>query len=131
METIKLSLYEKNKETGIFEDLLGAYVLEDHVALLDKAYAVDENGLKVHLYLTVAGEVEDSEYEAIYEQYDGEGFNDMDVTIEEVEDSYNPTWLFIFDFIADSDEMGEMIDHILEIHNSELERILKNIRTTK
>ena len=35
METIKLSLYEKNKDTGIFEDLLGAYVLEDHVALLD------------------------------------------------------------------------------------------------
>ncbi len=129
MESVKLSLYEKNKETGILENILGSYLIEDHMELLDKAYVIKEDGLKVHLYLTVVGEVEDSEYEAIYDNYDGEGFNDVEVTIEEVEDSYNPTWLFIFDFINSPEEMKEKISGILSIHNKELEKVLEKIKS--
>ena len=129
MESVKLSLYERNKETGILENILGSYLIEDHMELLDKAYVIKEDGLKVHLYLTVVGEVEDSEYEAIYDNYDGEGFNDVEVTIEEVEDSYNPTWLFIFDFINSPEEMKEKISGILSIHNKELEKVLEKIKS--
>jgi len=129
MESVKLSLYEKNKETGILEDLLGTYLIEEHVELLDKAYGVKEDILKVHLYLTVDGEIEDSEYEAIYDNYDGDVFNNIEVSIEEVEDSYNPTWLFILDFNNSHDEMENKITEILSIHNSELKRIFEKIKT--
>jgi len=97
--------------------------------LLDKAYAVKEDKLKVHLYLTVDGEIEDSEYEAIYDKYEGEAFDNIEVTIEEVEDSYNPTWLFILDFISSHDEMQDIITEILSIHKSEIQRIFKDIRS--
>lgn len=129
MESIKLSLYEKNKETGILENLLGSYLIEEHMELVDKAYVVKEDTLKVHLYLTVDGEVEDAEYEAIYDNYDGEAFNNIDVSIEEVEDRYNPTWLFIFDFIDSIDEMEDKIVEILSIHNNEIVEILEKIKT--
>jgi len=129
MESVKLSLYEKDKETGILENLLGTYLIEEHVELLDKIYAVKEDTLKVHLYLTVAGEFQDSEYEAIYDNYDGEAFNNIQVSIEEVEDSYNPTWLFILDFINSHDEMENKITEILYIHNNELIRVLEKIKT--
>jgi len=129
MESVKLSLYEKNKETGMLENLLDAYVIEEHIQLLDKAYAVKEDTLKVHLYLTVAGEFQDSEYEAIYDNYDDEAFNNIQVSIEEVDDSYNPTWLFILDFINSHDEMENKITEILYIHNNELIRVLEKIKT--
>ncbi len=129
MESVKLSLYEKNKETGILENLLGSYLIEEHMELIDKAYAVKHETLKVHLYLTVDGDIDDSEYEAIFDNYDGDAFNDIEVSIEEVEDSYNPTWLFIFDFINSPGEMENKITEILSIHNSELIKIFKNIRT--
>lgn len=129
MESIKLSLYEKNKETGILENLLGSYLIEEHMELVDKAYVVKEDTLKVHLYLTVDGEVEDAEYEAIYDNYDGEAFNNIDVSIEEVEDRYNPTWLFIFDFIDSIDEMEDKIVEILSIHYDEIVEILEKIKT--
>jgi len=128
MEAVKLSLYEKDMETGILENLLGTYLIEEHVELLDKAYAVKENTLKVHLYLTVDGEVQDSEYEAIYDNYDGDAFNNIDVSIEEVDDSYNPTWLFILDFMNAPDEMENKITEILSIHNNELNRIFETIK---
>jgi len=131
MEPIKISLYEKDKETGILENLLGTYLIEEYVELLDKAYVIKEDKLKVHLYLTVDGEIEDDEYETIYDNYAGEAFNDIEVSIEEVEDSYNPTWLFVLDFIEHPDEMQNKITEILSIHNSEIIRILEKIKTTK
>ncbi|QUH20159.1 DUF6762 family protein [Alkaliphilus sp. B6464] len=129
MESVKLSLYEKDKETGILENLLGSYLIEEYMELIDKAYAVKDETLKVHLYLTVEGDIEDSEYEAIFDNYDGDAFNDIQVSIEEVEDSYNPTWLFIFDFINSPGEMENKITEILSIHNSELIKVFEKIRT--
>jgi len=131
MQPMKISLYEKDKETGILENLLGTYLIEEHIELLDKAYVIKEDKLKVHLYLTVNGEVEDSEYETIYDNYAGEAFDDIEVSIEEVEDSYNPTWLFILDFIEYPDEMENKITEILSIHNSEIIRVLEKIKTGK
>ena len=129
MEYTKLSLYEKNGETGILENILGTYLIEEHIELIDKIYAIKEEGrLKVHLYLTVDGEVEDSEYEAIYDNYDGEPFNNIEGSIEEVEDSYNPSWLFILDFIQSSNEMEDKITEILSIHSNEISRIFKEIK---
>lgn len=128
MESVKLSLYEKNTETGILENLLGSYLIEEYMELIDKAYVVKDETLKVHLYLTVDGDIEDSEYEAIYDNYDGDAFNDIEVSIEESEDSYNPTWLFVFDFINAPGEMENKITEILSIHNSELIRIFEKIR---
>lgn len=130
MEYTKLSLYEKNMETGILENLLGTYMVEENIELLDKAYVVKEDKeLKVHLYLTVDGEIDDSEYEAIYDNYDGEPFDNIEVSIEEVEDSYNPSWLFVLDFIEASDKMEDKITEILSIHSNEITRILKQIRS--
>lgn len=131
MEAIKLSLYEKDIKTGIVENIVGSYPIEQYIELIDKAYAIKEDELlKVHLYLTVEGEIEDWEYDAIFDNYSGEAFNDIEADIEEVEDSHNPTWLFTFNFIDSSNEMQDKINEILSIHSQEIEKIAMKIKNT-
>jgi hypothetical protein len=49
-------------------------------------------------------------------------------SIEEDEDSYNPTWLVSFKLIENDDAMEGRINEILKIHAEEIERVLITIK---
>lgn len=122
-------IMEKNSETGILEKEIGSYSLRHDIKYLNKAFVMEENGQKsVFLYLTVPGEFEDWEYNAILDSYDTEIFNEKVLSFEEDEDSYNPGWIAKISFIEDDDIIEGKLNEILELHFNETVKTLELIK---
>jgi hypothetical protein len=131
MEKTKIALYEKNTETGMLENLLGNYAVEN-VDLIDTIHGINEGGLiKVYVFITVDREIADWEFNAIYDYYDTSAIKEMDVIVEEKEDCYNPTWLLIFNYVDNNEEMENKLDGILFLHKKELETVYDEIKDKK
>lgn len=129
MEETAIVIMIKNKETGFLEKELGSYKIFDNEPLIYNTYAV-EDGEKIVVYMkiTTDREVEDWEFEAIYDYYDFETIAPFVSSIEEEEECYNPTWIVSFDFIEEVDIMESKIDMILKCHKDELMSVYDTIK---
>ena len=131
MDTV-IVIMLKNKETGFLEKEIGNYTIEENERFIVNAFAVEEeSGIKVHLKLTVDKDVEDWEFDAIYDYYDEETVKTEALEVLEVEDCYNPTWEIVFDFIDSQEGMEEKLGKILECHRRELEDVYEAIKDKK
>ncbi len=131
MDTV-IVIMLKNKESGFLEKEIGNYTIEENEKFIVNVFAVEEeNGIKVHLKLTVDRDVEDWEFDAIYDYYDEETVKTEVLEVLEVEDCYNPTWEIIFDFIDSQKGMEDKLDRILECHRKELEDVYEVIKDKK
>lgn len=131
MEDTLIVIMLKDEKTGFFERELGAFNLENYEEYLVNIYGKEKND-KITLYMTVSleKEVEDWEFNAILDYYDTENITNLDyvLNMEEVEDSYNPTWIISLEH---NDEITVMRDNLLEIlekHKNELIDVLDTIK---
>lgn len=125
MGKMALLIMEKNSETGFLEKELGSYSIEYDADLVEKVFALQDGGeMVVHLYVTVPGEFEDWEYNAIMDNYDGELYGEEVISLEEDEESYNPTWLVKLKFEEEDNAMERKLNRILKIHGEEVKRVL-------
>lgn len=109
-----------SKENGILVHELGSYEIEAGLELIFKAYV---EGDCVNLFLTTDRDVNDEEYNQIFDDYDEEWFLENGYKIEEVENEYNPVWHVKFDFKGNHLEMQETLNLILQYHSNEMKRI--------
>lgn len=108
------------RENGILSKELGSYSLESGIELVYKAYVEDEI---VYLYLTTPNDVSDEEYNDIFDEYVPVEFEDTDIESAEVEDEFNPVWLYKTGFIEDDSQMEALLNDIVLSHKAELERV--------
>jgi len=128
MEETVIVIMLKDKETGFLEKELGSYKVSKNEGLIYNTYAVEqEDKIIVYMKLTIDRDVEDWEFEAIYDYYDNETISSLVSSIEEEEDCYNPTWMVSFDFNDDVQKMEKNIDNILELHVKELTSVYEVI----
>jgi len=128
MEETVIVIMLKDKETGFLEKELGSYKILKNEGLIYNTYALEEGDkVVVYMKLTTDRDVEDWEFNAIYDYYDGETISHLISSIEEEEECYNPTWIISFDFNDDMEKMEEKIDNILELHMQEITSVYKAI----
>lgn len=118
------SLVLMNKVDGILEKELGSYEIEEGLELVYKAFV--ENG-KVYLFLTVDRDVNDEQYNDIFDNYNVDEISNMGFDVSEVEEEYNPVWQVNFEFKDDHDEMEEVLNSIIAYHNEENKRVFAEI----
>ena len=81
--------------------------------------------------ITIDKEIEDWEFDAIYDYYDMETLLPFVTYIEEESDCYNPTWIISFDFIDSEEAMEEKISNLLALHKGELLSVYEAIEDKK
>lgn len=118
------SLVLMNRVDGILEKELGSYEIEEGLELVYKAFV--ENG-KVYLFLTVDRDVNDEEYNEIFDNYNVDEISNMGFDVSEVEEEYNPVWQVNFEFKDDHDGMEEALNSIIAYHNEEIKRVFEEI----
>jgi hypothetical protein len=129
MESLSVLIMEKNKETGYLERELGSYTISNNGNLIDSIYMIRENDKDtVHLRLTTERDVEDWEFSEILDYYDEDVLKDIVLSLEEVEDAYNPMWEVTFEFIDSQRKMENTLQDILNKHKKELDEIYNEIK---
>jgi len=128
MEETLIMILLKNKETGFLEKELGSYQIEDAEGYVYQTYAMEqEEGLMVYLKLTCGKEVEDWEYQAVFDYYDEEILLPLVSFVEEDIERYDPTWTIGFPFMENRKQMEEKISRLLRIHKKEILSVFEAI----
>lgn len=121
MDETVIVIMLKDKDTGFLEKELGSYSLSEDVGMVYNIYAEEAgNGKKVVLRLTCNKEIEDWEYDAIFDYYDTESLAEIVESVEEEDGHYNPIWVVEFPYSDIYTEMANKISIILEMHKKEL-----------
>ncbi len=122
----------KDKETGFLEKELGSYAVDDKDGLIYNTYAVEEDGkLNVYVRLTCSRDVEDWEYDAVFDYYDPQTVMEVADSVEEEDGEYNPMWIVKFPFDEDTDVMEEKMERLLALHKKELDSVYETIADKK
>ncbi|MFV0314056.1 MAG: DUF6762 family protein [Anaerotignum sp.] len=121
MEDTVIVIMLKDKETGFLQKELGSYNLSEYVGMVYNVYAemVDEK-INVVLRLSCDKEIQDWEYDAIFDYYDTEPLGAIVDGIKEEDGHYNPVWVVRFPYSDVYDEVCDKFSDILEMHNQEL-----------
>ena len=122
----------KDNETGFLEKELGSYAVEDSYGLRYNTYAVEENGeINVYMRLTCERDVEDWEYDAIFDYYDTDTVLEAVSSVCEEDGEYNPMWIVKFEFSEDTELMESKIKKLLDLHKKELDSVYETIADKK
>lgn len=122
----------KDKETGFLDKELGCYALDDKYGLIYNTYAAEEDGkLYVYMKLTCGRDVEDWEYDAIFDYYDPETVAPEVISVCEEDGDYNPVWVVKFEFTDSIELMEEKMKKLLELHKKELDSVYETIADKK
>ena len=97
MEETVIVIMLKDAETGFLEKELGAYSISENGELIFNIYAEGEEK-KVVMRLTCERELQDWEYDAVYDYYDTETVGALVDSMEEEDGHYDPVWVVTFPF---------------------------------
>lgn len=132
MEESTVVLMQKNAESGLLEKELGCYTVEGNTALLFQIYAQEEDtGMMVHLSLTCEKEIEDWEYEAIFDYYDMEALSEWVAEMQEADGFYQPMWTGVFPYQEETEQMEQYLTAVLQAHEAELASVYEVIADKK
>lgn len=125
MEEMALVIMEKDPETGYLSKELGTYSINYNIDMVSSIFVSLQDGKRVvNMSVTIPGEFEDWEYNAIMDNYNHELFENIVISIKEDEESYNPAWVMVFDFMDNDDAMEKKLNDILAVHSAEAERVI-------
>lgn len=120
-----LILMKQEEETGFLVETIGSYEINKHIEYIDKIYAM-EDGDAYYIYLTLTtNEIEeDWKYQGIFDLYNEEVFSNIICEINELPGDYNPKWIIKIEYSPNNEKMEQLLNEILNIHVSELTRII-------
>jgi len=127
MDETVIVIMLKDAETGFLEKELGAYSLPENSGLIFNVYAEGEENTVV-LRLTCGKELQDWEYDAVYDYYDPETVGSLVDSIEEEDGHFDPVWVVRFSFAEEQDVMEEKLADILQAHQEELLSVYEAIK---
>lgn len=126
-------IMQKNDVTGLFEKELVCLNIKENDEYILNIYAMkdSEEILKLYLKITTKEDVQDWEYNAIYDYYDTSIFEGIALDTIENEEEYNPTWEVILKYIDDEFELEKIINKVLFLHKKELDEVFSIISNKK
>lgn len=127
MEETVIVIMLKDAETGFLEKELGAYSISENGELIFNIYAEGEEK-KVVMRLTCERELQDWEYDAVYDYYDTETVGAWVDSIEEEDGHYDPVWVVTFPFAEEQVVMEQKLTDILDAHKEELLSVYEAIK---
>ncbi|MDD3438274.1 MAG: hypothetical protein PHI04_02515 [Clostridiaceae bacterium] len=126
-----LVLMEKDRATGFFIQTIDSYKIDSGLELIENAYLSEEEGeYFIFLVLTTA-DVEDYQYNGIYDLYNEEVFSKFNIDLLDGSGEYNPRWIVKLKYNEKRSEMESIINELLEIHKAELQRVLPLVEADK
>ncbi|SKA83895.1 hypothetical protein SAMN05428976_10677 [Clostridium sp. USBA 49] len=125
MDFSSLVLMEKDIKTNQFIKEMGSFAVNEGAEYITKFYY---DGEKVNIFFDTNRDVEEWEFYAIYDLFDGSAFEENGFILEEVDDEYNPTWVLKFDYIEEHNKMEEKIQLACEIIEEEMNKVFENIK---
>lgn len=131
MEETFIVLMIRDEKTGFLTKELNSYKILENENYIVNMYASEKdnrNDYVIHLKVSLPQEITDWQFDAIYDFYDSSLFKDLLIDISEVNDCYNPTWDFVFDYSENDDETLSRIKNLLEIHVKEITDVLEEIK---
>ena len=128
MEDTVIVIMLKDMETGFLEKELGSYTLAENGGLIFNIYAEGEEEKTVVLRLTCDRELQDWEYDAVYDYYDTETVGNLVISVEEEDGHYDPVWIVRFPFAEEQDVMEQKLSDILDAHKEELLSVYEAIK---
>lgn len=132
MEDTVIVIMLKDKKTGFLEKELGCYTIKENEEFIHTVFAEEkENTIMIHLKVTCDKEVNDWEYDAIFDYYDCETISSLNASIIECDGSFNPTWEICFPFMEEIEEMEKRISNLLALHKQELFSVYEAIADKK
>ncbi len=124
MEETAIIVMLRDAETGFLDKELGCYTIEGSEGVIFQIYAQEqEQGLMTVLKLSCDKELQDWEYEAIFDYYDTDVLATWVDSVEEEEEHINPVWRVTFPFLEEAGEMEEKLTAIVKAHMQELESV--------
>lgn len=118
----------KDAKTGQLEKELGVYSIDAEQTNIFSIVAIkDDDNIEINLFLTLDKEIEDWEYDAIFDYYDTDIFDKSEVLIEEEDGHLNPVWKFIFKYRDDIRYVENYISKIINLHEKELVSVYEAI----
>lgn len=127
MEETVIVIMQRDAETGFLEKELGAYSVSEHAELIWNIYAEEENPMVV-LRLSCDRELQDWEYDAVFDYYDTETVGALVDSIAEEDGQYSPVWVVTFPFAAEQTAMEEKLAAVLQAHQEELLSVYEAIK---
>lgn len=127
MEETVIVIMLKDAETGFLEKELGAYSISENGELIFNIYAEGEEKIVV-MRLTCERELQDWEYDVVYDYYDTETVGALVDSIEEEDGHYDPVWVVTFPFAEEQDVMERKLTDILDAHKEELLSVYEAIK---
>ncbi|MBF8984479.1 hypothetical protein IZY60_13115 [Lutibacter sp. B2] len=132
MEPFVIMLMEKNKDSGILEKEIENYTISNHGNLIENIYMIHEEEKDlVYVKITTDKDVEDWEFSAILDYYDEDALKDVALSCKEIEETYNPTWEVVVEFIPIQDEMQKKLEDLLNKHKQQLDEVYDTIKDKK
>ena len=131
MDETVIVIMLKNGETGFLETEIGSYNISDEDGFIYNIYAVEGEGISVHMRLSVERDLEDWEFSAVLDYYDSEPLLEICKSVEEEDSGYNPVWQVVFAFDESREVMEEKISKILAVHKQELKSVYEAIADLK
>lgn len=128
MKDTVIVIMQKEAETGFLEKELGAYSVQEETDLLFNIYAEGDEEKKVVMRLSCDRELQDWEYDAVYDYYDMETVGELVDSIEEEDGHFDPVWVVTFPFTEEQSEMEEMLTEIIRAHQEELFSVYEAIK---
>lgn len=131
MEETVIVIMLKDAKTGFLEKELGSFSLPEDGEWIFNIYAEGDAEQTVILRLSCDRELQDWEFDAVYDYYDMETVGALVDTIEEEDGHYDPVWLVRFPFLAEQDAMEERLREILRAHREEMYSVYEAIQDKK
>lgn len=125
MDFSSLVLMEKDKETGFIKSELGSFEVNEGALFVKKLYVLEET---VYMYFDTNKNVEEWEYSAIYDLFNGEAFTEKGYELEEDLEEYNPTFIIKFKYEDDYSIMKEKIQECVTIIQNEMNSVFEAIK---
>ena len=127
MEETVIVIMQKDAETGFLEKELGAYSVSENAELILNIYAEGEDA-RVVLRLSCDKELQDWEYDAVFDYYDTETVGALVDSIAEEDGQYSPVWVVTFPFAEEQTVMEERLTSVLQAHQEELLSVYEAIK---
>lgn len=132
MEPFTVILMEKNKESGLLEKEIGNYTLSEHGNLIEGIYMTHEGEKDlVYARITTDKDVEDWEFSAILDYYDEDWLKEVVLSCKEIDETYNPTWEVIVEFVEAQEGMQKKLEDLLNKHKRALDQVYDIIKDKK
>ena len=124
MDFSSLILMERDSETGFVTREIGSFPVSEGAKYIKSFYVQGEN---VFIKFDTYDDVEEWQYTAIYDLFDYTLFEKNDMDIEDVEDTFNPTFLIKFNYDDNFEYLKGKLDLSIDLIEQALNNVFKEI----